>query len=180
MNTAFDPSVRGRGRRRPEPPVIDGEVARLPLAYGGWVVVDLADLEFAGQWCWRMHGANEGNRYAVRRRFKSEDPGPADIALHRELMKPGPGMVVDHINGDGLDCRRSNMRVCTLAENQRNSRPRKRDLPKGVSRVKGRYLAAIMVAGVVHRLGRFSDVEAAAAAYAEAAVRLHGEFARVE
>lgn len=180
METAFDRSPRGRPRRKPEPPVVEGEVARIPLIYGGWVVVDAADAAFVGQWCWRRHEPRKGHPYAVRRRFRNEGPGPADISLHVALMEPGPGLVVDHRDGDGLNCRRSNMRVCTQGENLKNKRARKRDLPKGVCLVRGRYLATIMSDGVVHRLGLFSDVNEAAAAYREAALRLHGEFARVE
>ena len=44
--------------------------------------------------------------------------------LHREVMNPADGAVVDHINGDKVDCRKSNLRVCTQQENSYNARVR--------------------------------------------------------
>lgn len=111
--------------------------------------------------------------------------GGKNVLLHRLIMEPMQGQVVDHINGDTADNRRANLRVCTVAENRRNSKIRIDNTSgaKGVHvrtlRSGGvRYDAAIVSDGVCHYLGRFSTRDEAHAAYRTAAADLHGEFAR--
>ena len=104
------------------------------------------------------------------------------IPLHRVLIGAFPGEVVDHINGDTLDNRLRNLRVCTNAENVRNSRKRAGSGSqfKGVTRIKGtdRWRAQIMVNGQKRNLGSFRDEESAARCYDAKARELHGEYAR--
>ena len=89
---------------------------------------------------------------------------------------------VDHVNGDGLDNRRANLRPASTAQNARNrSRPStNRSGFKGVSwvRDRGHWRAGIKVDGRSLNLGSFADPVEAAKAYDEAARRLHGKFAR--
>jgi len=89
---------------------------------------------------------------------------------------------VDHINGNGLDNRRENLRVANKMQNQYNSaRQHNNRLGlKGVHKNGRRYRAQIRADGVKHNLGYFDTAEEAHAAYCEAAKRLHGEFARFE
>lgn len=160
--------------------IVDG-VGYVPLGRGYVVAIDLGDIPFVGRWRWRAH-VMEHTTYASRRRLKSDGEGPAEIFLHRELMSAPAGRLVDHRDGDGLNCRRGNMRVCTEAQNLKNRRRRKSTrmgLPVGVSpsRSGKRFRAAIVSDGVVHRLGAFATPAEAHAAYLAAADRLHGEFA---
>ena len=94
--------------------------------------------------------------------------------------KAGKGQFVDHINGNGLDCRRSNIRICSHAENMRNRKTAKSNKigVKGVYLSRGRYRAEIESKGVRYRIGTFDSIELAGKAYDEAAERLHQEFAR--
>lgn len=80
-----------------------------------------------------------------------------------------------------MDNRRENLRPCTRSQNMANRRPlRGRDMPKGVSRYRDKYRADIRQGGRVRYLGVFTTPEAAALAYREAALEVHGEFARTE
>lgn len=87
---------------------------------------------------------------------------------------------VDHINGNGLDNRKVNLRLSSRAQNLANTRGQSGTSPfKGVSYCKktGRWKAQITVKGVNRNLGRFLTQEEAAVAYNVAAVEAWGEFA---
>lgn len=123
---------------------------------------------------WRLDG--EG----YLRRSLTIDGKPGYEFLHRVICKPGPGKVVDHINGNKLDNRRENLRACTNTENLRNRAMHKNNKAgvKGVFARGSKFRAQIRSDGKRYHLGTFDTPEAAGAAYAAAATRLHGEFAR--
>lgn len=91
------------------------------------------------------------------------------------------GMQIDHINGIRTDNRIANLRLATLAENRRNRICIGKLGKKGVTLTASRcrYRSRIAVNGQRHHLGYFDTPEEANAAYAVAARRLHGEFARL-
>lgn len=125
-----------------------------------------------------------GNGYV--RRSSSVDGKRTLILMHREILSAPDGVRVDHANGNRADNRRSNLRLCTHAENMRN---------RAVSKSNGlglkgvycemrrgrpmRWRAQIECNNRRFRLGLFKSPEAAYAAYCAAAKRLHGEFARL-
>lgn len=88
---------------------------------------------------------------------------------------------VDHVNCDKGDNRISNLRAADHTTNKWNRRKYKSNKSgfKGVSRYRNKWQAAITANGTITSLGRFDTPEDAYAAYCEAAVRLHGDFARV-
>ena len=105
--------------------------------------------------------------------------------MHRLIMgfPPAP-LVVDHINHDGLDNRRSNLRVITKKQNQGNRRSARNSSSKylGVSKNKksGLFTAQIRLSdGKRICLGRFNDEIVAAMAYNRAASEVHGIFANL-
>jgi hypothetical protein len=106
----------------------------------------------------------------------------ARVTLHRFVLSAGSGSLVDHRNGNGLDCTRGNLRTATRGQNQHNSGPR-----RGASRFKGvtwhrkagKWLAQIMSDRVYRYLGLHATEQDAARAYDTAAKELHGEFARL-
>lgn len=111
------------------------------------------------------------------------DGNPYQQRLHRQLLKLEPYNLLtgDHINGDKLDNRRSNLRVCTQGQNNRNSVARATNKSgfKGVSWKKSakKWCAQIMADRVIH-IGVFKDKEYAAYLYDQYALQLHGDFAR--
>lgn len=95
-----------------------------------------------------------------------------------------PSAQIDHENGDGSDDRIGNLRLATNAQNCRNQGPRATNKSgrKGVwwNRHLSKWQAKICVDGRGIHLGVFTDIDAASAAYAAAAAKHHGEFARTE
>lgn len=88
---------------------------------------------------------------------------PLKVHLHRLIMNPPLGMVIDHINRDTLDNRRSNLRICTIQQNLRNQkRPNNKTGYTGVSiGHKGKYNAQIKVNYKKIHLGTFDTIEEA-------------------
>jgi len=100
--------------------------------------------------------------------------------MHRQLINVPKGYVIDHINGSGLDNRRANLRLATVAQNAWNSKKRNpRSGYKGVwlAKEKGLWRAAIFCNRKRKHLGYFKDKVDAARAYDKAATKLHKEFA---
>lgn len=79
-------------------------------------VVDDEDYAELSRYRWSLH--NRG--YACR----WSPAANRQVLMHRTLMRPPPGLVVDHINGNKLDNRRENLRVVTQAQNARNAKVR--------------------------------------------------------
>ena len=103
--------------------------------------------------------------------------------MHTILMNPEPGFEVDHIDGNGLNNTRTNLRVVRQGQNAKNRRKVKpgTSVFKGVSwkPSAGKWVSRIMVDKRPIFIGYFSDEVAAAVAYNEAALKYHGEFARL-
>jgi len=106
------------------------------------------------------------------------------IYLHRTIMDciPNDGKVVDHINGNTLDNRKENLRICTQADNCVNRR-KNRNNTSGFKGVRWReqnnaYVAYIQVSGKNKYLGLFPTIELADNAYKKASIEFHGEFRR--
>lgn len=98
----------------------------LPLSQGKVAIVDDEDYEQAAQFKWSATLNSRPGRkpkwYAHRKAYINGVR--TTVYLHRFLTSCPDGFVVDHINGDSLDYRRSNLRICTQAENLRNIKPR--------------------------------------------------------
>ena len=103
--------------------------------------------------------------------------------MHRVIMDTELNMIVDHLNGNGLDNRRSNLRNCTHAENMRNRKINKKNRSgfKGVSYYTkdNKWRAMIKFNNLRIHIGFYIDPKDAARAYNEAAVKYHGEFANL-
>lgn len=151
----------------------------IALNKGEVAIVDDGDFDWLNQWKWHIHRETRWGRYAVRTDSRSGKV----VIMHRLIMDAPKGMQVDHINGDGLDNRRENMRLCTNSQNTKNKRLSKSSTSgyKGVSWFSklGKYASRIRVDGELIRLGYFHDPIEAAKVYDEAAKRYFGEFARL-
>lgn len=164
---------------RLRPVRIIGEVAFVTLSGGHEAVIDAADAPAVARHNWSAFDRGRGRVYA--RRYEVIDGKSKCVMLHRFILAPAAGADVDHINGDTLDNRRSNLREATRSENLRNGRAKSGY--KGVSRLKFEtprpWQARIYVDGRNHHLGTFATQEEAALAYNQAAAEAYGEFARL-
>lgn len=122
----------------------------------------------------RWHRGGTGGLYA--RRYAREGGRIRTIYLHREIVRPAPGLLVDHINHDPLDNRRSNLRSVTSsqnAQNRRGARSMSSTGVRGVMRRSGRsYVATITVSGTFHHLGSFPTIQDAQLVVKDARRRL--------
>ncbi len=150
----------------------------IPLTHGFVTIVDPEDFDEHCLHKWHLSGYG----YAART-SKPEDHTNKNrlIYMHRKILCAPPRIEVDHINGDKLDNRRSNLRLCTRAGNQYNQHKiRGVSRFKGVSLLKGKWWRAMIQSspGVRLYLGSFRTEVEAAQVYDAAALLYHGEFAR--
>lgn len=147
----------------------------IALTKNRFALVDTDVFEDLSQSKWHV-----ANGYAARRLPKAE--GGRVVYMHRLIMQAGKGQVVDHANGDILDNRRENLRICTHKQNIRNGKSRKgSSIYKGVSK-RGDYdawQAHITVDRKKKNLGCYKDEQDAARAYDAAALEYFGEFANL-
>lgn len=148
-----------------------GDVGKVQLSDGTHAIVDPCDLRLVCDHGWYKNNAG----YAVARVQNKL------VRMHRLILGVREGQTIDHINGDRLDNRRCNLRICTRSQNNMNKK--KRD--NTTSQYKGLYLASdgkwvarVSRDGKTVNLGRFPTQEAAALAYDIAAKTLHGDFAK--
>jgi hypothetical protein len=159
------------------------ESKRLSLTQGKVALVDAKDFEHLMQWNWYAHYHKGHDRWEARRNSSRLDGERRVIRMHRYLLGEPEGVEIDHKNGNALDNRRVNLRVCTTSQNQMNRGTQKNNSSgfKGVSfnRNAGKYTATIRKQGKLYYLGLFEDPEEAARAYDRKARELHGEFAKL-
>ena len=154
---------------------------KISLGEGEWTILDVEDYYRYGNFKWSLGGYKK-NFYAVAG-IRNKDGEFEIVRLHRAIMNPPEGRVVDHRNGDGLDNRRENLRIATKSENICNSRKRTNTSSRfiGVSFDKrsGLWHAYITHCRKRKFLGYFDSEIDAAKAHDAAAKKYHGEFARL-
>ena len=155
----------------------------IQLTNGMFTLVDDEDYErlvAMGKWYFST------DLYAINgKSYRKENNKSATVfvRMHRIILNAKPGEFVDHVNGDKLDNRKSNLRICTIAENTRNAGARKNNKSgfKGVhfDKSRGKFTAQITFQSKDIHLGRFLCPKEAARVYNDAALKYHGEFAKL-
>jgi len=164
---------------------IETDAYKIQLSSGNFVLVDQDDYEYFSQWKWKENSGTAMRNKHIGTVGDWREGKRKDVAvlMHREIMGAPKGMDVDHINGNRLDNRKSNLRVCTHAENRRNTKTpvSNKSGYKGVSWCKrdSKWSAFITIGGKSKNLGRYINIIDAAKAYNEAAIKHFGEYARI-
>jgi HNH endonuclease len=165
-----------------------GDVAYVTLTRGYEAVIDADDVALVqgADWCalCRTRAGRVVKVYAYRGQKVPGTKKVKGILMHRFLLKAPAGIEVDHIDGNGLNNQRKNLRLATRFENQQNCPKPVTNTSgaKGASMHKatGKWVANIRAHGKQHHLGLFNCRTAAAVAYAVASTKLHGEFGRTK
>lgn len=156
--------------------------AQIELLNGGVALVDAEDLPRLAGLRWRRYAPDKASPdafYAMASKWFPERKRKATVWMHRFLLDCPRGMYVDHIDHNGLNNRRANLRVCTQSQNNANARYATNESGyRGVYRARsGRFHAHISVARRMKHLGTFDDAETAARAYDQRALETYGDFA---
>lgn len=161
---------------------------RIELTQGYHALVDDEDYDRLSEHKWHAFVRKEKpcrKVYAVRNMRVETDDGARRqkrVWMHREIMATGEGFEVDHIDGDSLNNRKSNLRQATGDKNRKNRKAATGSSSKfvGVSAAdNGRFRAGIAVNGKWKSLGRFANEIDAAKARDVAAMAIYGEFAHL-
>lgn len=152
------------------------------LSKGYVALVDDCDLERVDEFRWYASVNRNGSVYA--RKHETQNGKYVKVYLHRFILGiSNPKVHIDHRNGDGLDCRRANIRVATPSQNMANRAKRigTKSKYRGIRWIErtGKWNAAICVNGKRKHLGYFFSEIDAARAYDAAAIAAFGEFAHV-
>ena len=153
-------------------------MAEIKLTKGKYALVDDADFEWLNQWKWHL----VFGKYAAHRLPPDERYAHGKyIYMHRLIMDTPDNMDTDHINGDGLDNRRSNLRTCTTSQNLMNRMGSSITGYKGVApqgaKFTARYCGRANGKTNTKYLGLFDTALLAAKAYDDYVYNLFGEFA---
>lgn len=146
---------------------------------GQIALVDDADFPKMSEHLWHV-GGNKNYPYAYRYRPR-KNGRCRQVFLHREIIDAPANLLVDHINGNTFDNRKSNLRLCNHSVNNQNSAIRGAVPFKGVGYVKktGKFIARIRHNKKAYGLGQFATAEEAARAYDVAALKYFGSMARI-
>ena len=148
---------------------------KIPLTQGQYAIVDPERYEELAKYKWFAKRC-DGRFYAVRSAKNK------NVKMHHVIIGTEEGKVIDHINSNGLDNRKANVRFATAQQNGWNKRKQRGNYSskyKGVHWEKKRkeWRARIKCSGRSIHLGRFETEEAAARAYDAKAREFFGEFA---
>lgn len=165
----------------------NANIVIIPLGKGYSTVIDAIDSDVMEEkWSVLIHS---DELVYVRRQLRTPEGKLITIMLHRVILSRMEGRplirseLTDHINRDGLDNRRENLRLATYAQNMHNQRLPSNNSSgyKGVKLDKrtGKWAARIGINGTQKWLGYYDKPTEAYAAYCEAAREYYGEFARL-
>jgi len=153
----------------------------IPLTRGFFAQVDDKDYDYLMRWKWHVLVKKQTN-YASRHFWKEKKS--SRMRMHRQILNAQNDLEVDHIDHNGLNNQRENLRICTRSQNAMNRKPIGESKYLGVSYHKDRngnksIRATIRINGDEIHLGTYETEELAARSYDRVANEYHGEFANL-
>lgn len=147
----------------------------------GLVIIDLKNVNLINKYTWFTKKAITGSYYVYA--STTINKKETKISLQRLLLGNPENKVIDHINGNTMDNRIENLRICSKSENNKNAKKNKRGTSskyKGVTkRPSGRFGVYIQNNKVIFCVGTFDSEIEAAKAYNKKALELFGEYAKL-
>jgi len=155
---------------------------KIKLTQNQFALVDNKDYKNLNKFKWSV--LKQKKIIYASRNIKTIEGKHTTTTMHREIMNPPKGMETDHIDGNGLNNQRKNLRICTHSQNQHNRG--KYDCNK--SGYKGvcwhkkdkKWRASIKNNGKVIFLGRYNSKVEAYKVYCDACKKYHGEFSKIK
>jgi len=147
----------------------------IKLTQGQVALVDDEDFEYLNQFKWHAKRQRTGIYYAHR----YSSIAPKRISMHSDIITIPNGLMADHIDHNGLNNQKYNLRTCTKQQNCMNRVNVGAVKYRGVRIRYNKYETRITFNGVSYNLGRFNILEDAAKAYDAKAKELFGEFANL-
>jgi len=157
-------------KKRENKIIFDGDIVKMITIKEEIILIDREDYEKTRHFYWSLN--SQGYPISVINGKHKR--------LHLFLIDKPQGMVIDHINGNKLDNRKCNLRICTSKQNAMNTKVAKSNELGilGVSKTKhGRYRARIMVNRKEINLGHYEKIEDAIEARRLAEIKYFGEYA---
>ena len=158
-----------------------GYIYKIPLTKNQFAIIDVEDLDIVKDILWLGKWNKGTSSFYASTNIVKENGMRSTIDMQRMIMNNPKGMFVDHINGNTLDNRRSNLRLSTISENSMNRKKKSTNTSgyTGVHKVKDKWIARISTSSGRISLGTFDTSQEAYAAYCAAAIKHYGEFARL-
>lgn len=140
------------------------------------ILVDDEDFERLSKYTWHVSKTNSNNSYAMR--HGKIDGKKTKVYLHRDVLGNPPNVIIDHIDQNGLNCQKINLRISNKSQNNQNRRPHGKVLYLGVSHHNDKFRMQIYHKGKRH--SKVCDTaEEAALMYNDLALRFYGDGARL-
>jgi len=157
-----------------------GDFRLIQLTQGKVATVDVSDFEHLNRFKWHAVRSKSTDVFYAKRTLPSGESG--ETLMHREILAVPKGVDIDHKDGDGLNNRRSNLRIATKQQNIWNRGPQRNTSSgyKGVTwhKASKRWRANLTIDKKLRHLGTFKEKEEAIKVYEAAAEKLQGEFMR--
>lgn len=155
---------------------------QIPLTQGQFAIVDDDDYEILSKFKW--HASHERTNFYAARRITIGQRKSKTIKMHREILRISDSNIqIDHKDGNGLNNQKSNLRIATISQNQRNKSVQGNNKCglKGVyfDKKLKKWRAVFSPNKKSVHIGCFNTAIEAAMAYNDAALKHYGEFARL-